>query len=186
MDEKKNLLNLNFFCFVFYRDPSRMPSARARRPPRRRLAAAALAVLALAVQLGAAAAGDSNFPPRFGAAAGTLTSWPWRSSIDHSIDRSGGRRRRSLQTAVTSTWLVKTSADSNTNWNGVAWGPTAPNGAGGSGLFVAVGDRSSGGGTNNIQTSPDGSTWTGRVAPADRVWSCIAWCETKRTRDWGI
>jgi hypothetical protein len=81
--------------------------------------------------------------------------------------------------AVGQTWISgDTTAAGDTgenNWNSVVWAASAPNGSGGTGLFVA---GASSGTSNRIMTSPDGINWTARGSAADLVWSSIAWSPT--------
>ena len=67
-----------------------------------------------------------------------------------------------------------TTAGTDSAWNSVIWASSAPNGSpGGHGLFVAV--ASSSNVTNQVMTSPDGSTWTGRSAATSSLWTSVAW-----------
>jgi hypothetical protein len=68
-------------------------------------------------------------------------------------------------------WTSRTSAANNL-WHSVTWAAEAPNGSGGTGLFVAVSRNGSG---NRVMTSPDGVTWTSRVNAAENEWESVCW-----------
>ena len=57
-----------------------------------------------------------------------------------------------------SNWTTRISPEV-LQWRGVCWAPECPNGLGGFGLFVAVGET----GRNRVMTSPDGINWTSRT-----------------------
>lgn len=98
-------------------------------------------------------------------------------------------------------WSSPVYTDSSA-WTSIAWGATAPNGTGGTGkqlavngsplgvaahglppkpypgnsrthagLFVAVASS----GTNQVATSPDGTTFTLQTAASTATWTSIAW-----------
>lgn len=75
------------------------------------------------------------------------------------------------------TWTLHTAPNAplpvDGIWNSVAWGATAPNGSGGHGLFVAV--ASTGLISNQVMTSPDGSSWTAHNAAFANNWTSVAW-----------
>jgi hypothetical protein len=68
-------------------------------------------------------------------------------------------------------WTLRTSIPNN-EWISVCWGPQAPNGLGGTGLFVAV---SYSGTSNRVMTSPDGINWTLRTSIPNNGWSSVCW-----------
>jgi hypothetical protein len=66
------------------------------------------------------------------------------------------------------TWTNRTAAQNN-QWFGVAWSPTLN-------LFASVASS----GTNRVQTSPDGITWTVRNAPSGATastWRKVIWVD---------
>lgn len=65
-------------------------------------------------------------------------------------------------------WSGRAAAEQN-NWFGAAWSPTLS-------LFVSVAAS----GTNRVQTSPDGYTWTARPAPTaatPSTWRKVIWVD---------
>ena len=68
-------------------------------------------------------------------------------------------------------WTSRTST-SDLGWTSVCWAAEAPNGLGGTGLFVAV--AQTGTSTEKVMTSPDGIVWTARTTP-DNQWHSVCW-----------
>jgi hypothetical protein len=68
---------------------------------------------------------------------------------------------------VTASWIARTGTVANA-WSSVAWSPSLR-------LFVVI--ASAGSATTQVQTSPDGITWTARTIPAAAVqpWSAVCW-----------
>lgn len=69
------------------------------------------------------------------------------------------------------TWTLQTMPTSQDSYSSICFSPTA--GAGGTGLFCAVGPAHAGGGAV-IATSPDGSTWTPQTPVAAQNWGGAA------------
>ncbi|MEI6316354.1 MAG: peptidoglycan-binding domain-containing protein [bacterium] len=63
------------------------------------------------------------------------------------------------------TWTLRNTAGITNNWYDVTWAANAPNGSGGQGLFVLVGASSGNG--REVETSPNGVTWTFRSESFD-------------------
>ena len=68
-----------------------------------------------------------------------------------------------VETAV-STWSYRTVPDATNLCRGICWSPEL-------GLFVAVGDS----GNNRVMTSPNGITWTSRIATSASRWYSVCW-----------
>jgi hypothetical protein len=96
----------------------------------------------------------------------------WSSSLGLFVAvASSGSGNRVMTSSDGINWTSRTSAADN-HWQSVTWGAGAPNGLGGTGLFVAVGQTGTG---NRIMTSPNGITWTSRTSPANYGWMSVAW-----------
>ena len=80
------------------------------------------------------------------------------------------------QSFAATTWTTESTAAVGTatdnGWQNVLWAASAPNGSGGTGLFVAISGASTG---YRVMTSPDGITWTIRRSAADNIWTGLAW-----------
>ena len=91
----------------------------------------------------------------------------WSLSLNRlvAVADSGTGNRVMTSNNFGDTWTTQSTALGLDNlWNSVVWAPELS-------LFVAV----AGSGTNRVMTSPDGITWTGRIAAQAIVWNSVCW-----------
>jgi len=81
----------------------------------------------------------------------------------------GALKKPSTGTYEVTTWTTRTSAVETSGWRSVCWSPEL-------GIFVAVAQSGAG---NLVMTSPDGITWTARVASSAFAWVSVCWSPEK-------
>lgn len=98
----------------------------------------------------------------------SATSWQsicWSAELGLFVAVSSAGITNSVCTSADGeTWTPRAGASGTNYWNSVCWSAEL-------GLFVAVANT----GTNRVMTSPDGITWTARVAAAANQWLSVCW-----------